>query len=186
MQSAPRRALLAGWASSFWGMLTLRLLGVFLIVVVLSVLIFGMMHLIPGDLVRNLLGLRPASPETIAAIREQYRLDDPIWLQYLNWLGNALQGDLGVSIRYQVPVADAIASRIPLTAMLAVMAMIIAAVTAIPLGVIAARRRPVSGRSSRHRLLGHRFERSRVRRVAAVALRVRLLPPDLSCVRRRH
>ncbi len=140
MQSAPRRALLAGWASSFWGMLTLRLLGVFLIVVVLSVLIFGMMHLIPGDLVRNLLGLRPASPETIAAIREQYRLDDPIWLQYLNWLGNALQGDLGVSIRYQVPVADAIASRIPLTAMLAVMAMIIAAVTAIPLGVIAARR----------------------------------------------
>ena len=76
MSGAPRRALLAGWASSFWGMLTLRLLGVVAIVFVLSVLIFGMMHLIPGDLVRNLLGLRPANEETIAAIREQYRLDD--------------------------------------------------------------------------------------------------------------
>lgn len=140
MTSAPHRALRAGWASSFWGMLTLRLLGVLAIVAVLSVLIFGMMHLIPGDLVRNLLGLRPASPEVIAAIREQYRLDDPLWLQYVTWLGNALQGDLGTSIRYQVPVAEVIASRVPLTALLAVMAMIIAAVTAIPLGVIAARR----------------------------------------------
>jgi peptide/nickel transport system permease protein len=140
MRSAPRRALLAGWASSFWGMLTLRLLGVLVIVAVLSVLIFGMMYLIPGDLVRTLLGLRPASPEIVAAIREQYRLDDPLALQYVNWLGNALQGDLGTSIRYQVPVSEAIASRIPLTATLAVMAMIIAAVVAIPLGVVAARR----------------------------------------------
>jgi peptide/nickel transport system permease protein len=140
MRSAPRRALLAGWASSFWGMLTLRLLGVLAIVAVLSVLIFGMMYLIPGDLVRTLLGLRPASPEIVAAIREQYRLDDPLALQYTNWLGNALQGDLGTSIRYQVPVAEVIADRIPLTATLAVMAMVIAAVVAIPLGVLAARR----------------------------------------------
>jgi peptide/nickel transport system permease protein len=121
-------------------MLTLRLLGVLAIVAVLSVLIFGMMYLIPGDLVRTLLGLRPASPEIVAAIREQYRLDDPLALQYTNWLGNALQGDLGTSIRYQVPVAEVIADRIPLTATLAVMAMVIAAVVAIPLGVLAARR----------------------------------------------
>ena len=139
MSGAPRRALLAGWASSFWGMLTLRLLGVVAIVFVLSVLIFGMMHLIPGDLVRNLLGLRPANEETIAAIREQYRLDDPFWVQYATWLGNAVTGDFGTSIRYQLPVADAIAQRIPLTAMLSVLAMLIAAVTAIPLGVVAAR-----------------------------------------------
>ena len=72
MSGAPRRALLAGWASSFWGMLTLRLLGVVAIVFVLSVLIFGMMHLIPGDLVRNLLGLRPANEETIAATRQRF------------------------------------------------------------------------------------------------------------------
>ena len=121
MSGAPRRALLAGWASSFWGMLTLRLLGVVAIVFVLSVLIFGMMHLIPGDLVRNLLGLRPANEETIAAIREQYRLDDPFWVQYATWLGNAVTGDFGTSIRYQLPVADAIAQRIPLTAMLSVL-----------------------------------------------------------------
>lgn len=140
MRSAPRRALLAGWASSFWGMLALRLLGVLAIVAVLSVLIFGMMYLVPGDLVRTLLGLRPASPEIVAAIREQYRLDDPLAVQYMNWLRNALQGDLGTSIRYQVPVSEAISSRIPLTATLAVMAMVIAAVVAIPLGVIAARR----------------------------------------------
>ena len=126
MSGAPRRALLAGWASSFWGMLTLRLLGVVAIVFVLSVLIFGMMHLIPGDLVRNLLGLRPANEETIAAIREQYRLDDPFWVQYATWLGNAVTGDFGTSIRYQLPVADAIAQRIPLTAMLSVLAMLIA------------------------------------------------------------
>lgn len=145
MRSARPSALLAGWASSFWGMLTLRLLGVIAIVAVLSVLIFSMMHLVPGDLVRNLLGLRPASPETIAAIREQYRLDDPLWVQYGAWLGNALSGDFGTSIRYQTPVATAIGSRVGLTAALCGLAMLIAVVTAIPLGVLAAvrARRPV-------------------------------------------
>jgi peptide/nickel transport system permease protein len=138
VSGASRRAPQARWASSPWGVLTLRLLGVVGILFILSVLIFGMMYLIPGDLVRNLLGLRPATEEAVAAIRERYRLDDPVWVQYGTWLANAMRGDLGQSIRLQVPVADAIASRIGLTATLSILAIVLASITAVPMGVLAA------------------------------------------------
>lgn len=116
-------------------LLTVRVLGVLAVLLVLSVVIFSLMHLAPGDIVKNLLGNRPASPEAVAAIREQYHLDDPVWLQYLKWLGAFLVGDLGQSIRLQVPVADAIAQRVGITMLLCGLAFVVALAVAVPLGV---------------------------------------------------
>jgi peptide/nickel transport system permease protein len=112
-----------------------RVLGVLAVLLVLSAVIFSLMHLAPGDIVKNLLGNRPASPEAVAAIREQYHLDDPVWLQYLKWLGAFLVGDLGQSIRLQVPVADAIAQRVGITMLLCGLAFVVALAVAVPLGV---------------------------------------------------
>ena len=116
-------------------LLAVRVLGVLAVLLVLSVVIFSLMHLAPGDIVKNLLGNRPASPEAVAAIREQYHLDDPVWLQYLKWLGAFLVGDLGQSIRLQIPVADAIAQRVGITMLLCGLAFVVALAVAVPLGV---------------------------------------------------
>ncbi|HET8928571.1 MAG TPA: ABC transporter permease [Microbacterium sp.] len=116
-------------------MLAVRVLGTLAVLLVLSVLVFSLMHLAPGDIVKNLLGNRPTSPEAVAAIRAQYNLDDPAWLQYLKWLGGFVTGDLGQSIRLQVPVADAISQRVGLTLALCGVAFLLALVVAVPLGV---------------------------------------------------
>ncbi|WDH78453.1 ABC transporter permease [Microbacterium esteraromaticum] len=116
-------------------LLAVRVLGVLAVLLVLSMVIFALMHLAPGDIVKNLLGNRPSSPEAVAAIREQYNLDDPMWLQYLKWLGGLLTGDLGQSIRLQIPVADAIAQRVGITLALCALAFVIALAVAVPLGV---------------------------------------------------
>ncbi|MCP2371027.1 peptide/nickel transport system permease protein [Agromyces terreus] len=119
-------------------MLAVRVLGMLAILLVLSFIVFSMMYLAPGDLVKTLLGNRPASPEAVAAIREQYHLDDPFLVQYFTWLGGVLTGDLGESIRLQVPVADAIASRLPVTLALCAVAFVLALAVSIPLGVASA------------------------------------------------
>ena len=116
-------------------LLTVRVLGMLAVLLVLSIVIFSLMHLAPGDIVKNLLGNRPSSPEAVAAIREQYNLDDPVWLQYLKWLGGFVTGDLGQSIRLQVPVGAAIGQRVGLTMALCGLAFLIALVVAVPLGV---------------------------------------------------
>ncbi|MFP5359961.1 MAG: ABC transporter permease [Actinomycetes bacterium] len=116
-------------------MVAVRVLGVLGVLWVLSMVVFAMMYLAPGDLVKNLLGNRPSTPEAIAAVREQYRLDDSVVEQYLHWLGGVLTGDLGQSIRLQVPVIDAIGDRLPLTAALSALAFLIAVAVAVPLGV---------------------------------------------------
>lgn len=116
-------------------MLSVRVLGMLGVLLVLSVIVFSLMYLAPGDIVKNLLGNRPTSPEAVAAIRAQYHLDDPLPVQYLRWLGGFLTGDLGESIRLQTSVADAIGSRVGLTALLCGIAFVLALVVAIPLGV---------------------------------------------------
>lgn len=116
-------------------MVALRVLGTLTVLLLLSMIVFSLVHLAPGDIVKNLLGNRPASPDAVAAIRAQYNLDDPLWLQYLKWLGGFVTGDLGQSIRLQVPVADAIAQRTGLTITLCGLAFTLALVVAVPLGV---------------------------------------------------
>lgn len=120
--------------------IAIRLGGVLLILFAISILTFSLLYLAPGDLVKNLIGNRPVTPETIAAVRAQYHLDDPFLTRYFTWLGDALRGDFGESIRLQQPVATVIASRLGLTAALAGLAFVIAAVTAIPLGILSAAR----------------------------------------------
>lgn len=115
-----------------------RVLGTVAILGVISVLVFGLLHLAPGDLVKNLIGNRPASPEVVASIRAQYHLDDPLAAQYWRWLSGALQGDLGESIRMQAPVADVISARLGLTLGLCVLSFAIAVLVAVPLGVLSA------------------------------------------------
>lgn len=116
-------------------LLAVRVLGTVGVLLALSIVIFSLMYLAPGDIVKNLLGNRPVTPEAIAAVREQYHLDDPLPVQYLRWLGGFLTGDLGTSIRLQTSVADAIGSRLGLTLLLCGLAFACALVVAIPFGV---------------------------------------------------
>ncbi len=116
-------------------MLAARVLGVLGVLFVLSIIVFAMMYLAPGDIVKNLLGNRPANPDVVAAVREQYRLDDPVVVQYLTWLKGFVTGDFGESIRLQVPVAQAIGDRIAITAALCGLAFLVSVIVAVPLGV---------------------------------------------------
>ncbi len=103
----------------------------------ISIFVFGMQKLLPGDPVLVMAG-EDRNPEMIEFLREKYRLNDPIPVQYFNWIGNALQGDLGISLRTRQPVLELIAEKLPVTIQLAVMALIIALVIGIPAGVLSA------------------------------------------------
>jgi peptide/nickel transport system permease protein len=98
------------------------------------------MHLIPGDPVQVMAG-EVQDPETIARIRADLGLDRPLYVQFAVWLGNAVQGDLGTSIRSREPVLDIILTRLRPTLQLSALAMIIALLVAIPVGVLSATRR---------------------------------------------
>lgn len=98
---------------------------------------FFMSRVIPGDPASMIAGQR-ASEETLQSIRQQLGLDQSIWIQYFNYMGDLLQGDLGNSIRTQRPVVDDLLSFFPATLELAIAAFIIAILVGIPLGVLAA------------------------------------------------
>jgi peptide/nickel transport system permease protein len=108
-----------------------------LTVFIVSVVIFGATELLPGDLARELLG-QSATPETLAALREQLGLNDPAPVRYWNWLSGALVGDFGVSMANQRPVADLIATRAGNTLFLALYAAALAVPISLVLGVLAA------------------------------------------------
>lgn len=108
-----------------------------LTVFIVSVVIFGATELLPGDLARELLG-QSATPETLAALREQLGLNDPAPVRYWNWLSGALVGDFGVSMANNRPVADLIATRAGNTLFLALYAAALAVPLSLLLGVLAA------------------------------------------------
>ncbi|MEL4374683.1 ABC transporter permease [Brucella cytisi] len=105
-----------------------------------SVLVFGMQKLLPGDPVLALAG-EDRDPQTIAYLQEKYRLNDPIPVQYVAWLGQILTGDFGVSVRTEVPVLDLIAQKLPVTIQLAAFAMVIAFIIGVPAGIVSAVRK---------------------------------------------
>ncbi len=105
----------------------------------LSIILFAWIRALPGGPAVALLGER-ATPEKIAQINAIYGLDRPIWEQYLKFLGRAVRGDLGVSVKSQRPVMDEWWDRFPATIELAVFAGLIALVIGLPLGYAAARR----------------------------------------------
>jgi peptide/nickel transport system permease protein len=117
-----------------------RLIGTIPVVFVLSLGVFLMLHLTPGDPVQIMLG-QDATPEAIAALRSELGLDQPLPIQYVRWVGNALRGDLGRSIRTNEPVTDAIIERLPVTIELSVIALLISLAIGLPAGIVAATHR---------------------------------------------
>ncbi|MBB3992790.1 peptide/nickel transport system permease protein [Sulfitobacter undariae] len=104
-----------------------------------SIVTFLLMIATPGDPIRLLVGVR-ASEETIALIRDRYGLDDPILSQYFTYLGNLLQGDLGASLRFKVPVSDLVGQFYPVTLFLVVYSIILILPPVVVLSVWSAKR----------------------------------------------
>src|SRR5690606_25773165 len=100
-----------------------------------SIVVFGLLNLIPGHPARLFLG-PGATPEDIAAMRSRLGLDQPLPKQYLTFVGGLLRGDLGTSIRTNRPVALELATRVPNTLKLAAAALIVQCVLGIPAGII--------------------------------------------------
>lgn len=132
-----------------------RLLGTLPVILILSIGVFLMLHLTPGDPVQIMLG-QDADPQSIAALRAELGLDQPLPVQYVRWASNALHGDLGRSIRTNQPVTDAIVSRLPVTIELSLVALLISLVIGLPAGMLAAIRRnsPVDLASTGVALIG--------------------------------
>jgi peptide/nickel transport system permease protein len=103
-----------------------------------SFITFSMVHLIPGDPIEFITAFSEVSDQAKAQLRAQYNLDDPVLVQYLKWLADAAQLEFGTSIVTGRPVMAMIGDRLPFTLLLGVMAIIVALVTAIPAGIIAA------------------------------------------------
>ncbi len=106
-------------------------------VVFVSMLVFGLQQLLPGDPAVILAG-EDRDPNVVAHLREKLHLDDPLPVRYLYWIGGVLQGDLGESVRTQQPVTTLIVQKLPVTVELALLAICVALVIGIPAGVVAA------------------------------------------------
>jgi peptide/nickel transport system permease protein len=106
----------------------------------ISFIVFFMIHLVPGDPARTLLGVH-ATPEGIAALHEEFGLDEPLWKQYLNFLGRLGHFDLGQSFYYSGKVSQLVLERLPATLWLLVAATVLALLISVPLAVLAASRR---------------------------------------------
>ena len=120
-----------------WRYLTRRLMQVPVVLLVTTLTIFVVTRVMPGDPVELMLGMQ-TSPEAVEALREKFHLNQPLFNQYVIWLGNVLSGDLGSSIRLNLPVRAMLAERFPVSLQLASAAMLFAIAVSIPLGIVAA------------------------------------------------
>ncbi|MEC7763215.1 MAG: ABC transporter permease [Pseudomonadota bacterium] len=114
-----------------------RALSLALSLIVASVVIFAVIEVIPGDSAAYMLGMN-ASPEAVEALRDQLGLNASIPERYLNWMGGMLTGDFGTSYTYKVPVSELVAQRLNVSVPLALYALILSTIIAIPVGLIAA------------------------------------------------
>jgi len=116
-----------------------RIIQMIPVLLIVSIAVFLIIHLIPGDPAERMAGSN-AKPEQIEALRHKYGLDQPLWVQYLIWLRNVVTLNLGESIINKFPVNTLLMQRIPATVELAVASALIGALIALPLGIIAALR----------------------------------------------
>lgn len=114
-----------------------RLLFAIPVIVVMSVFVFLMIRLVPGDPVRTMLGFR-ATPENVAQVREDLGLDEPLPVQYADWASGLLHGDLGDDYVSHEPVSSLLSTRLTVTIELTVLSMLLAVLVGVPLGVRAA------------------------------------------------
>jgi peptide/nickel transport system permease protein len=118
-----------------------RLAAMLVVLFIVSFLVFSLLALAPGDPATVLLGPGKATPEAIARVRAEFHLDDPFLQQYQAWLGNALHGDFGRSIRSGQQVTEVIATRFPVTLLLAIYAFFLTTIIGIPAGLASGVRR---------------------------------------------
>lgn len=111
-----------------------KLIGLLVTLFLVSAITFLVFQILPGDPATVILGV-DADPVQIQKLHETMGLDDPLPIRYLNWIGGALRGDLGVSYRYHQPVSELIANSFSVTASLAVLALVITAAVGLPMGV---------------------------------------------------
>ena len=114
------------------------------ILLCVTIITFSLMHVVPGDaaqIIAEKIHGQEVSSQTVELVRREMGLDQPVYLQYLHWLGGIIQGDLGTSFRTGLPVWEEITRRLPATIELALAAMLISLVIAIPVGIISAVKR---------------------------------------------
>ena len=117
-----------------------RVLAAIPTVILISILAFGMLHLVPGDPAEIFLGENRSTPELLAQVRQDMGLDKPLHIQYLSYLGDTLRGDLGRSLNNGQPVVKEIANRLPSTLELTLIALLIGVVLGGTLGIVSALR----------------------------------------------
>lgn len=118
-----------------------RLLLTIPILLGVTAITFAMVHLQPGDVIDVLVGFNDVSAETERQLREQYNLDEPIYVQYVLWLRDAMVLDFGQSYVSERSVGEAISTRLPYTVLLGVLALVISIAIGVPAGIIAAVRK---------------------------------------------
>jgi peptide/nickel transport system permease protein len=118
-----------------------RLAAMAVVLVVVSILVFGLLGLAPGDPARILLGPVNPSPAALARIRAEFHLDESWLTQYRLWVTSALHGDFGRSIRSGQPVTQVLSERLPVTVMLATYSFVLTVLIAVPIGLISGMRR---------------------------------------------
>ncbi len=116
-----------------------RILQALLVVFGVTVITFVALHVIPGD-VAQMIGGEKATPQQIAQIRLQLGLDDPLWVQYWRYVSSAVRGDFGISLQTHRPATTEVLNAFPLTFQLATLALIVATVVGIWLGIVSATR----------------------------------------------
>ncbi|WP_105429831.1 ABC transporter permease [Neorhizobium sp. T6_25] len=114
-----------------------RLLVAIPTLLIISIFVFSLQKLLPGDPILAMAG-EERDPAVIEFLRDKYRLNDPVVVQYFYWLGGVLTGDFGISLRTNQPVLELILQKLPVTIQLAVMAMFFAMLIGIPIGILAA------------------------------------------------
>lgn len=127
-----------------WYFIFRRTAGFIATLLVVSVVVFAVMNVLPGDPALTILGL-DATDDALAALREQLGLNQPLLVRYFSWIWNALQGDFGISHSFRVPVSELVVEGLPMTVSLAVAGMIFTLVIALTLGI---------GAAARHRKVG--------------------------------
>ena len=122
--------------------IVVRLAQAVLVMFLVSILVFAILHLAPGDPVTLLVGEARMTQEQLDQIRRHWGLDQPLYLQYLSWLGNMLKGDFGTSITMgSLPVGTLLRTSVPATLKLNALAFLLSVLLAVPAGIISAVRR---------------------------------------------
>ncbi len=121
-----------------------RLIGLLLTLLAISVIVFAVMNVLPGDPALTILGI-DSTPEAQAALRAELGLDQPVLTRYLSWITGVVQGDFGISYSFDVPVSGLIAERLPLTLTLAALGTALTLLLALVAGTFAASRHGRAG-----------------------------------------